>query len=343
MRTLDNKQKVKRYLKKIGFHNVTNIKFQRNRNFLIFFKKGNTSFLLKQRGQDNTVFNTISLENEILFLQNLKDDISLSKKIFLPKIYNTDSVNELFISKKYESYKTVSCFKINQKLFSDLGKYIASFHRIKNRELTHTLPIIKKETFFHNLNIFHPEVLTNGGPNILTYIKCIQKYPDVLENLYKLSESYEYNAFIHGDLKFDNILARKAKQYHIKFIDFEFTTVGDRHYDLGYILGNLLFDWIIKMNLKKQKPDYKKQYFNTIIHCFKSCIHTYEEQTKSIVNMELTLKYAGFYLLKIFFNCSMDNRTLNKTHFMFVQVARNYIVHTKKQLKSFTYDQQYAS
>lgn len=330
---------VKAYLRKIGFDKAEKVNIVRNRNLLVTFKSERNKYILKQKGLDNTIFQGISLENEMAFLENIKDDKTLKKNALFPKIYHIDRSNEIFLARNYEGYKVISAIEPNEKLFRVLGKNIAEFHSIDVEKLKSKIPLIDTSEVFSHFNYFSPEVISNGGENTHYFIKCIQKYPDLLFSINDLQKTYNCNAFIHGDLKLDNVLAYNSKTgYSVKLIDFEFSSLGDKYYDLGYVLGSLLMKWIFKMDLKKGSIDLNNEYFDRIINVYRGFVNEYEKVIDEKLNYSLIIKYAGYYLFKLFFNCSMNNSKMTKNQIMLIQIARNYLVFTDKQIKLFFYD-----
>lgn len=330
---------VKAYLRKIGFDKAEKVNIIRNRNLLVTFKSERNKFILKQKGLDNTIFQGISLQNEMAFLENIKDDKKLKKNALFPKIYHIDRKNEIFIARNYEGYKVISSIEPNENLFRVLGKNIAEFHSIDIEKLQSKIPLIESSEVFSHFNYFSPEVISNGGENTHYFIKCIQKYPDLLSNIDDLQKTYNCNAFIHGDLKLDNVLAYNSKTgYSIKLIDFEFSSIGDKYYDLGYVLGSLLMKWILKMDLKNGSIDLNKEYFDRIKTAYRAFVKEYEKVIEEKLNYSLIIKYAGYYLFKLFFNFSMNNSKMNKNQIMLIQIARNYLVFTDKEIKLFFYD-----
>jgi thiamine kinase-like enzyme len=333
-------KKIKAYLSKVGYDKANDIKVSRRRNLIATFKFKSKSFILKQNGTADTIYKDISIGNEILFLNNSSKNEEIKKMLFLPKVYHSSIDKDMLISRFYKGYKTLMVMKPNVNLYKEVGEQLGYLHNLDCDDFKKNHQEININNLLIQFDGFSPESISAGGPSIIQFIKLLQKYPDLLESVGDLYATYETNCVIHGDFKTDNILVyKKSEKYYLKIIDYEFTSIGDRHYDLGYILGSNLMNWIFKMNLKNDSLDFESQYFEELKSSFHSFISSYEQVTKVTLNYERIIKYAGIYLLKIFYNCSIQSRELGKNEIMFLQIARNYLVFSDKQTLIHFYDE----
>lgn len=93
-----------------------------------------------------------------------------------------------------------------------------------------------------------------------------------------------------------------------------------------------------KNDLKNGSIDLNKEYFDRIKTAYRAFVKEYEKVIEEKLNYSLIIKYAGYYLFKLFFNFSMNNSKMNKNQIMLIQIARNYLVFTDKEIKLFFYD-----
>ncbi|MGH2666947.1 phosphotransferase [Flavobacterium sp.] len=330
---------IKAYLHSVGLKNVENLEVKRGRNLIVTFTNNSKWLILKKKGSANTVFNATSLGNELAFLDNSAKNPEIKEMLFLPKAFHFNYSEDILISKYYKGYKSLMHSKPEEVLFKSIGKQLGTLHSIDNCEFKEGLPKINRENLLPEFDSFTPETITSGGSSVIAYIKFLQKFPDLLSSIGVLYSKYEDDCIIHGDFKADNVLVyQKNGKYYFKIIDYEFTSVGDRHYDLGYVLGSFLMKWVYEMKLKNDTMDFAEDYFGELKKSFKALIKSYEKRTDVNLDYNRIIRYAGLYLLKIFFNCSIHSRYLSKNELMLLQIARNYLVFSDKQTSIHFYD-----
>lgn len=323
---------IKAYLSSVGLKNIGNLEVKRGRNLIVTFTHNSKWLILKKKGSANTVFNAMSLGNELAFLDNSIKNKEIKPMPFLPEAFHFNYSEDILISRYYKGYKSLMHVKPDSILFESIGRQLGLLHAISNSEFISSLPKINREDLLPEFNHFTPETITSGGPSVMAYIKFLQKFPDLLASIEELYAKYEGNCVIHGDFKADNVLVyRKNGKHYCKIIDYEFASVGDRHYDLGYILGSFLMKWVYEMKLANEAMDFADDYFAELTKAFKVLMESYEKETGVPVDYNRIIRFAGLYLMKVFFNCSIHSRHLSKNELMLLQIARNYLSFSDKQ------------
>lgn len=92
------------------------------------------------------------------------------------------------------------------------------------------------------LDCFGCDVDYSLGNNFADFASQFSKDSRYRTELYKLRRKFMSHAdgLIHADLHTSNILASQDK---MKIIDMEFAFMGPFGYDLGYLVGNLIFQY----------------------------------------------------------------------------------------------------
>jgi hypothetical protein len=112
------------------------------------------------------------------------------------------------------------------------------------------------------LSIHRPDanVLHEFSPAMLQLISIIQGSTRLCKHLDDLRESWQPTAFVHGDLRADNILRLQASSSRrcpkIKLVDWELAGIGDVSWDIGSIFSEYLAMWIVSMPIAEaMQPD----------------------------------------------------------------------------------------
>jgi thiamine kinase-like enzyme len=86
-------------------------------------------------------------------------------------------------------------------------------------------------------------------------IAALQQLPALLQCLLALRYQWQYDALIHGDMKWDNLVigegAKQEPELHI--IDWELVDIGDAAWDVGSVFASYLVDWLLSLNAPDQQ------------------------------------------------------------------------------------------
>jgi thiamine kinase-like enzyme len=123
-----------------------------------------------------------------------------------------------------------------------LGRALAAIH-------AQTPP--DDETLLHQppwpLFLHQPSLalLREASPANLGVIRILQRFPELCSHLERVRASWRRDAFIHFDLKWDNILTqRRGRAFDVRIIDLELFGVGDSSWDVGSVLSEFLGQWV---------------------------------------------------------------------------------------------------
>jgi hypothetical protein len=79
-------------------------------------------------------------------------------------------------------------------------------------------------------------------------IRTLQQHRDAMAALDALARNWSATSPIHGDLKFDNVLMKTSgPDTALVFVDWELVQRGDRLWDVGSVIHELLLVWVFSM------------------------------------------------------------------------------------------------
>jgi len=115
---------------------------------------------------------------------------------------------------------------------------IAVDNRDVDRHMTSPVPVYDRVT--------PAQVARAVGRDYFAFLRSVQTANDALTDL---RASWNADAFVHGDFKADNILvstrdADAIPDSDIRFVDWELSGRGDRRWDVGSFVGQLVFYWV---------------------------------------------------------------------------------------------------
>ena len=77
-------------------------------------------------------------------------------------------------------------------------------------------------------------------------VRLMQADADLMASLAQLASAWRSDALIHHDLRLENVLHR-ADTGRVAIVDWETAAVGDRAWDLGCVVGDLLGLWLLSI------------------------------------------------------------------------------------------------
>lgn len=93
-----------------------------------------------------------------------------------------------------------------------------------------------------------PQALPRLSPANVHLIRLLQQQPGAMVVLDQLRSSWRTDAVIHADIKADNLLVtRPTNRPAITIVDWELVQHGDRWWDVGSVLHELLLSWVFSM------------------------------------------------------------------------------------------------
>ena len=88
------------------------------------------------------------------------------------------------------------------------------------------------------------ERLTDVSWGNLELIRTLQRFPEFGRLLDELRAGWRIDAFIHFDLRWDNVLVTRGRRPRVKIVDWEFAGPGDAAWDTGTVMSNYLAAWV---------------------------------------------------------------------------------------------------
>lgn len=125
-------------------------------------------------------------------------------------------------------------------ILTKLGESVASIHKLhysieKSRleDLPHMLPPWLNSP---SVRISVEQYARGIGEDFHAFLSLMQDNADLFSDL---NNRWESSSFIHGDLRFDNVII--DKNHEPVLIDWELAAWGDRRYDIGYVIADCIF------------------------------------------------------------------------------------------------------
>jgi 5-methylthioribose kinase len=212
----------------------------RNRNFRALLASGK-GFFVKQAGNP---LSAATLLNEAKILGSVAPTAAQSG-IRMPRLLYYDESRDVLITEHLSGRRMGSgpmpLYDISEKQMTSLGQSLALVHRtnVSKHYADRRIPL--------GLSLSEPSLtlLRNSSPANLRLIVAIQTDARVRDRFSIARQSWCASTFVHGDLKFQNVIScgNKEKQ-ELVLIDWEFGGIGDPRWDVGSILGEILNLWL---------------------------------------------------------------------------------------------------
>jgi hypothetical protein len=86
-------------------------------------------------------------------------------------------------------------------------------------------------------------------------IAALQQLPALLQCLLALRYEWRYEALIHGDMKWDNLVIGEGvkREPDLRIIDWELVDIGDAAWDVGSVFASYLVDWLLALHAPAQR------------------------------------------------------------------------------------------
>jgi aminoglycoside phosphotransferase (APT) family kinase protein len=139
-----------------------------------------------------------------------------------------------------------------QRLARSLAVALAHLHRAPTPPYTAQRP--------HGLTVHHPllsSLESTSGANLELLVR-IQGNDRLVADLDHAAEAWRTDTFVHGDLKFDNILGRRdsgGRSQSVRIVDWEDAGAGDARWDVGAVLAAYVAAWLTSIpNIRAEGP-----------------------------------------------------------------------------------------
>ncbi len=109
-----------------------------------------------------------------------------------------------------------------------------------------------------------------------------------------LHESWNHDYLVHFDLRDDNVLFGSSPEFPVRIIDWEVMGFGDRHLDVGFVVGQLVLPWL-EMRCHDSATGLEAL---RITHWnVATFLDAYERSSERPLEVECVAQYAGVSLL----------------------------------------------
>ncbi|MCP4264496.1 MAG: phosphotransferase [Candidatus Brocadiaceae bacterium] len=217
------------------------------------------------------------------------------------------------------------------------GKYYKTMASSLAQSLAclHTLPVpdFKPFPLPWILAIHTPTIHQLGefSQSMRKFVMLIQSQANLCEALEHLATSWEQNTFIHADLKWDNILFHrpsKKKRYQSVIADWETSGPGDKHWDLGSVIGEYLHVWVqsivnSKGVIEANEPIRARVPFSRILPNIKAFLKIY----RSLHDCDplRATQFAAVRLLQFLYETHRSLNDYNEQSALELQLAANLL------------------
>ena len=260
-------------------------------NFIFRVSDGKLNVIVKQGRSTgrNAGFTNLSSERTRLEFESMKIRKAIVPE-YIPDLYFYDEENQVFVTEDV-SYLKIMRFQLNKSvMFPGFAKHAARFlsriHFYTSEYYTDTELFRKLDNHFTNhkmRNIFDNMLFISQDefgrkacglsldPEIAYYIKDIVFDPDAILERYKLRDLFmkKSEALIHCDYHTSNIFIGDDE---MKVIDMEYTFCGPIAFDLGYLFGNLISQYVCACfrpyESEEKREDFKKYIFGAITEVY---------------------------------------------------------------------------
>jgi Ser/Thr protein kinase RdoA (MazF antagonist) len=231
---------------------------RRNRNFRVLSERG-ASYLLKQ-GIGNHGVRTVG--HEAAVYRVLREDSGPTGiKRYLPTCHGYDSERGVLMLELLRGAESLREYHFRRHRFptslaKQLGEALGGLHH-EGPAAAH-LTGAKGPAWV--LSLHHPDVsiFREASAANLQLIRLLQGQEQFGHLLDELHEGWTSDAFIHGDVKADNVIvfAPKAsrRKTRLALVDWEMAGPGDACWDVGSVFGEYLATWLLSMPITGEAP-----------------------------------------------------------------------------------------
>lgn len=264
-------------------------------NFIFRVSDGNVKIIVKQGRTVGRMagFTDLSTERTRLEYESMKIREAIVPE-YIPKVYFYDADNQIFVTEDV-SYLQIARFQLNKSVqfphfASQAADFLARTHFYSSefyldteqfRELDVHFTNHKMRDIFDNLVFLSSDgdKYTEGLPlseEVKSFIKDIVFDSDMILARYQLRDKFmsKSEALLHADFHTSNIFLGEDE---MKVIDMEYAFCGPMSFDLGYLQGNLISQYICAEFRDYDKEEDKLKFQSYILSTMKCLFDKYCE------------------------------------------------------------------
>jgi len=243
---------------------------RRHHNYSVIRRQG-TGLFIKQM-QPDQAFSAQTLQKEAACYVMMESDPALAEiHALMPRFRAYDPDRHLLVLELIgggenlsELHRRLNAFP--EQIAQRVGELLARYHETSMREL---LPRANS-AIFQGLPpwILSFHLMPRGSVQNLSaangqFVTILQSYPDFGQALDRVRAGWRRDALMHGDMKFDNLVVRRAQtsEQTMHVVDWELADVGDSAWDVASILQAYLTWWIASLQrVPGDEPNDAAQY-----------------------------------------------------------------------------------
>jgi hypothetical protein len=225
---------------------------RRNRNFKV--KQGNAPgyFLKHVRRAEPESFRTLQTEADCYRLIATEPSFADLAEV-APKFHSFDQRRAVLILELIEAGETVVEHyrrrgALPEQMAEQLGSAFGNYHRKANLESVSSLyaTFPRRPAWVLSLHEMEPSALPDLSGGIHQMLGMVRQFPQFSTVLEKLRAEWRFDALIHGDIKWDNLLLSPGSNGNarLQIVDWEMADWGDGCWDLAGIFSAHLLFWI---------------------------------------------------------------------------------------------------
>jgi 5-methylthioribose kinase len=213
---------------------------------------------------------------------------------YLPEMYHIDSENNLFIYEDCGRLKIMRFELTKGKSFPEFPRQMGEF-LAKSNFYTSEIYLDQIEHKLLECKFMNPEMrlimetilflrdsfiegaidLPEGDPNHLAMSDLLWEKRELRVELLKLRGIFmkKSECLVHGDLHTSNIMIAENE---MKIIDMEYPFMGPTSADTGYLIGNLIYEYIAWFHHPEGTKASRKAYRKEILGYISELVHEYQ-------------------------------------------------------------------
>jgi aminoglycoside phosphotransferase (APT) family kinase protein len=221
--------------------------------------------------------------------------------------------------------------RFSRAIGTQLGAALAALHALRPRAPSRTqAPWV--------LRLAHPwlQAVSELSAANIQLVRLLQGTPHFAESLDELEGDFASEAFVHNDVKLENILvARAGRRARPVIVDWEMAGEGDPAWDLGGLFGSYLGLWLASIPITgdtppDQWPGLARHPLEAMQPLLRAAWARYRRDRRlapaaSVRLVDRAARYAGARLVQSAFERSQLALTLDSTSTLMLQVALNML------------------
>ncbi|MEO8288406.1 MAG: phosphotransferase [Chloroflexota bacterium] len=319
----------------------------RNSDFTVVSRSG-PSYMVKQATDIGTI---ATLEHEAAIYKLLQADELADINCYLPHFFDYDPGEHILVLELLADAETLwarhrRLGRFSASLAAATGHALGLLHRSNAADILSgsmvdgAKAIASRPTSI--LSVHHPELrffeeISGANTHLIKIIQQAWRFGELLD---ELRMEWRQECFMHGDVKWDNLLAVPLDGHRrgapgLKIIDWELACVGDPCWDAGSIFGDYLSFWLLSIPITGAEPPdhylqlarYPLEKMQPAIRAFWSAYIRASSMPGHERDMRLlrAVKYAGARLLQTAYERSQASSRLTSDALCLLQLGANIL------------------